>query len=122
MVIDDCNDYCGGIIIWNNEYNFIHHYVAFDSEQKLVRCESSKSNTYGIHPFISDKAWLRLERKGDRIAGYISSDSKDWYICGLADMPMEDSIKVGIYARCPESSTGTYTKFGYFKLYKPSQM
>ncbi|MCD6506790.1 DUF1349 domain-containing protein [Candidatus Poribacteria bacterium] len=71
----------------------------------------------GIHPLDADPVWFRLERRGDRFTGYVSSDGETWYRCGWADIPMEDPIKVGILALCPESPV-TSTRFEYFKVYR----
>jgi len=113
----------GGLLAWQDECNF----TRFDVSSSSVWYEGcvyhganvdSRFIHPGIHPFQADEIWLRLERKGDRFTGYVSSDGENWYRCGWADIPMEDPIQVGIHALCPRSPA-TSTRFEYFRIYRP---
>jgi len=111
----------GGLFVWKDKDNFIR----FDTpetpmwENTIYYGANVNGNFIhpGVHPYDLDKAWLRLERKGDRFTGYVSSDGENWYRCGWTDIPMEDPIKVGIHALCPASPT-TSTRFEYFKIHR----
>jgi regulation of enolase protein 1 (concanavalin A-like superfamily) len=115
----------GGLVIWRDEANF----ARFDVASSNVWYEgciyygvrvAGKFIHPGIHPFESEEAWLRMERKGDRFTGYVSADSENWYRCGWADIPMEDPIQVGIHALCPQAPA-TSTRFEDFRLYRPER-
>jgi len=111
----------GGLLIWHDESNYIR-FETPDFWRDTVYYGAAKSGKFihpGVHPFDAEEVWLRLERKGDRFTGYVSADGENWYRCGWADITMEDPIKVGIYALCPEAPA-TSTLFEYFKIYRPS--
>jgi len=109
----------GGLLVWRDKDNFIRLEVPSSTEwEDTVYYEATVAGKLiypGAHKFETEKAWLRLERKGDRFAGYVSADGENWYRCGWADIPMQDPIQVGIHALCPQSPT-TSTRFEYFKI------
>jgi class 3 adenylate cyclase/regulation of enolase protein 1 (concanavalin A-like superfamily)/tetratricopeptide (TPR) repeat protein len=111
----------GGLLIWKNKDDYIRFEVAGPPYWTDTIYYGANINGKfihpGVHPYQADRVWLRLERKGDRFTGYVSSDGENWYICGWTDIPMEDPIKVGIHALCPESPA-TSTRFEYFKIYR----
>jgi regulation of enolase protein 1 (concanavalin A-like superfamily) len=113
----------GGLLVWKDEGNFIRFEVSSSSVwyEGCVYCGAKiagESYHPGIHPFESEGIWLRLERKGDRFTGYVSSDGENWYRVGWVDMPVEAPIQVGIHALCPQSPA-TSTRFEYFRIYRP---
>lgn len=112
----------GGLLIWQDESNYIRFETpasTFSWEDTIYYGASIPGSFIhpGVHPFNAEEAWLRLGRKGDRFTGYVSADGENWYRCGWADIPMEDPIKVGIHALCPEAPA-TSTRFGHFKIYR----
>jgi len=112
----------GGLVVWKDESCFARIDVASSGVwyEGCVYYQwnmDSKEGYPGVHPFKADEVWLRLERKGDRFTGYVSKDGESWYLCGWADISMEDPIKVGLHALCP-SSPATSTRFEYFKIYR----
>ncbi|MCX5748628.1 MAG: AAA family ATPase [Candidatus Saganbacteria bacterium] len=107
----------GGLLLWNSETNFARFGVDFDYISYKATA-NGKFISPGVHPFKAERVWLRLERKGSRFTGYVSNDGKYWYRCGWADITMNDSIKVGIYASC-FYPPATSTRFEYFKIYRP---
>jgi class 3 adenylate cyclase/tetratricopeptide (TPR) repeat protein/ribosomal protein L40E len=112
----------GGLLAWKDKDSYARFDVAGSSVwyAGCVYYGCSVEGRFihpGVHPFDEDPVWLRLERRGNRFTGYVSSDRESWYCCGWADIPMGDLIKVGIHALCPQSPT-TSTRFEYFKVYK----
>jgi regulation of enolase protein 1 (concanavalin A-like superfamily) len=111
----------GGLFIWKDMNNYIRFEVPNIPYWTNTIYYGANVNGKFIHPGVhyydSKEAWLRLERKGDRFTGYVSSDGENWYRCGWTDIPMEDPIKVGIHALCPGPPT-TSTRFEYFKIYR----
>jgi class 3 adenylate cyclase/tetratricopeptide (TPR) repeat protein/regulation of enolase protein 1 (concanavalin A-like superfamily) len=107
----------GGLLAWSDVDNFLRFELSWGNSVYMGANVSGVFIHPGVHPFEEDAAYLCLERRGNRFAGYISVDSETWYCCGWADIPMDDPIKVGIHALCPESSP-TSTRFEYFKVYR----
>jgi len=111
----------GGLFIWKDKNNYIRLEIPSKGDYEgTVYMGANVSGNFihpGIHSFRDDKAWLRIERRGDRFTGYFSKDGENWYVCGWLDMPVEKTIKVGIHALCPEQPT-TSTRFEYFKIYR----
>jgi regulation of enolase protein 1 (concanavalin A-like superfamily)/tetratricopeptide (TPR) repeat protein len=110
----------GGLFIWKDENNYIRFETPSSNgwENTIYYGANVAGNLIhpGVHFYDKDKAWLRLERKGDHFTGYVSSDGENWYLCGWTDIPMKDAVKVGIHALCPTSPV-TSTRFEYFKIY-----
>jgi hypothetical protein len=109
------------LFVWKDKDNFIRLEVASSTGwEGTVYYGANVAGKFihpGVHPFEVEKAWLRLERQGDRFTGYVSADGEIWCRVGWADIPMEDPIKVGIHALCP-LSPATSTRFEYFKILK----
>jgi len=111
--------------MWENEDNFIRFEMPSSTESYWENTIYMGANVVGrflhscVHSFEVDIAWLRLERKGNRFTGYVSSDGDNWYSCGWVDMNVEDPMNVGIHALCP-ISPATSTKFEYVKIYRPN--
>ncbi|MCX5748629.1 MAG: AAA family ATPase [Candidatus Saganbacteria bacterium] len=114
----------GGLLVWKNEVKCIRLEVPSNDLEEDIVCywasSAGKPIDAGTHPFEAKEAWLRLERKGDRFVGYVSSDGENWYRCGQVDVPMKDPIQLGILACCPRGPT-TSTRFEYFKIYRPDK-
>jgi len=109
----------GGLFVWKDKDNFIRFETPQIPWENTIYYGAKVNGKFihpGVHPYDLDKVWLRLEHKGDRFTGYVSSDGENWYRCGWTDIPMEDPIKVGIHALCP-SLPATSTRFEYFKIY-----
>jgi len=110
----------GGLLIWKDKENYIRLEIPSQNWTDTIYYGANINGRFihpGVHPYQADRVWLRLERKGNRFTGYVSRDGENWYRCGWVDIPMEDPIKVGIHALCPESPA-TSTRFEYFKIYK----
>jgi class 3 adenylate cyclase/regulation of enolase protein 1 (concanavalin A-like superfamily)/energy-coupling factor transporter ATP-binding protein EcfA2 len=114
----------GGLLVWKDKANYIRFEAPSGNlEGDIVYYwanSAGKPIDAGVHPFEAKEAWLRLERKGDRFVGYVSSDGENWYRCGQVDVPMKDPIQLGILACCPRGPT-TSTRFEYFKIYRPDR-
>jgi regulation of enolase protein 1 (concanavalin A-like superfamily)/tetratricopeptide (TPR) repeat protein len=110
----------GGLFVWKDECNFIRFEIPSIPWEGTVYYGANVAGKFihpGVHAFEAEKAWLRLERQGDRFTGYVSADRESWCRVGWADISMEDPIKVGIHALCPQSPA-TSTRFEYFKIWK----
>jgi predicted ATPase/class 3 adenylate cyclase/regulation of enolase protein 1 (concanavalin A-like superfamily) len=112
----------GGLLIWQDKSNYIRFETPASTFgwEDTVYYEASISGKFihpGVHPFDAEEVWLRLERRGDLFTGYVSADGENWYRCGWVDIPMEDPIKVGIHALCPQAPT-TSTRFEYFRIHR----
>jgi regulation of enolase protein 1 (concanavalin A-like superfamily) len=108
----------GGLFVWKDECNFIRFEIPSIPWEGTVYYGANVAEKFihpGVHAFEAEKVWLRLERQENRFTGYVSSDGENWYRVGWADIPMEDPIKVGIHALCPQSPA-TSTRFEYFKI------
>jgi hypothetical protein len=108
------------LFVWKDKDNFIRFETPQIPWENTIYYGANVNGNFihpGVHYYDSKETWLRLERKGDRFTGYASSDGKNWYRCGYTDIPMEDPIKVGIHALCP-NSPATSTRFEYFKIYR----
>lgn len=116
----------GGVLIWKDEENYIRFERGMHGkdEIRLLGNVQSERAHFGRGMLTSDILYLRLERIGDRISAYCSSNGENWMTCGEVDFSAEDPIQVGIHAIGSVGLRGAYmdtaTRFDYFKVLRKS--
>jgi hypothetical protein len=80
---------------------------------------------FGRGMLVSDIIYMRIERIGDTLSAYCSSDGDNWFTCGEVNFPAEGPIQIGINAIGGLGSLGgsvpTAIRFDYFRvLRKPA--
>ncbi|MBI1983668.1 MAG: DUF1349 domain-containing protein [Acidobacteria bacterium] len=58
---------------------------------------------------------LRLERRGDLVEVHTTLDGREWPLLRQANLPLEDPVKVGIFAACPIKE-GFRVRFDYLRI------
>jgi class 3 adenylate cyclase/tetratricopeptide (TPR) repeat protein/regulation of enolase protein 1 (concanavalin A-like superfamily) len=112
----------GGILIWKDQENFIRFErgMHFENEIRFAGSVRDEYVTLGRGMLASDVLYLRLERMGDRLSAYCSSDGSNWFICGQVKFPIEDPIQVGVHAIGGTGFRGgsmdTATRVDYFRV------
>ena len=74
----------------------------------------------------SRRVFLRLERSGDRVNAFCSTDGEDWFTVGHVAFPVADPIQVGLHAIGDIDRTiyhgaypdGTAIRFESFRLWE----
>jgi len=109
----------GGLLVWKDEANYIRFEMPSSSIwEGEVHFEANVQGDYriiGRGQIEANLLTFRLERQGSRFSAYCSVDGENWLTCGWVDIPMEDPIKVGFHALCPQSPA-TSSRFEYFKI------
>jgi len=54
-------------------------------------------NDAGSVPYTPGQAWLKLQRSGDTVTGYVSSDGQVWTEVGSATVGFEDDVLIGMF-------------------------
>jgi len=98
-----CN--CGGLLVWVDDRNYIRleraamnrndrvlGLVVFESREDGTRAEGH--NKGGTDP--RQDLWLRLERHGNAISGFLSRDGKDWEELQPMDVDWPSRLRVGV--------------------------
>jgi len=115
----------GGLLVWKDERNFLRFDRGMHGRYEINLASLIQDEwTYSSRGMLmSDIAYLRLERIGDRFSAYCSSDSINWLTCGDVIFPAEDPIQIGIHTvgtfeivGLMYTGTMTATKFDYFKV------
>jgi regulation of enolase protein 1 (concanavalin A-like superfamily) len=97
----------GGLVLWQDDQNYLrldrgatgHGDLYFggslDNQDVLVgrgRLPIDDLETW------SGRVWLRLERAGERVSAYCSTDGSQWFTVGSATMPTQGPIQIGVHA------------------------
>jgi len=64
--------------------------------------------------------WLRLSRTGERVTGYVSSDSETWEFVGDAVISLKDSVLVGAAVTSRNAELRTQAHFADYLISKAS--
>ena len=55
-----------------------------------------------------DQVWLKLIRKGNTYSMHWSIDGKDYKMARISNMPVADSVKIGIEVQCPVGESAVH--------------
>ncbi len=112
----------GGIVVWNNSDNFIRlERFAISRNQKVgafvlfVEREAGYQGADHNEGYPGGDCYLRMERKGSRIAGAISVDGAKWKALKPIDTLWPSRLVVGLSAT-NSSSEPLAVRFEEFKL------
>lgn len=112
----------GGIIVWNNSDNFIRlERFAIVRNKKVgtfivfLEREAGYQGAEHNQGYAGGDCYLRMERKGSRITGSISTDGTAWKELKPIDTLWPAQLKVGLAAANSNSEPLT-VKFEEFKL------
>ena len=112
----------GGLLIWKDKDNYIRFERGTHGENEIHLSGSieGEGDLFGRGMLASDILYLRLERIGDRISTYCSSDGENWMTCGEVSFPAGNPIQVGVHAIGSVGFRGgnmhTATRFDYFRV------
>ena len=112
----------GGLLVWKDQGNYIRFERGMHGKDKISLSGNvdGKYDCFGRGMLASEALYLRLERIGDRISAYCSSDGENWLTCGEVNFPTEDPIQVGIHAIGRGGRRGedmnTATRFEHFRM------
>lgn len=124
----------GGFVIWKDESNYIcfergHLGINKSTSEKYGKDEiglfgsvDGDFDHFGRGMLASDIIYMRIERMGDSISTYCSSDGENWLTCGEVSFPSENPIQVGVCAKgnyALWNMGDTAIRFDYFKVLKP---
>ena len=122
----------GGLIVWKGPHAFVRleKTSAPHAFRGDVRLERHVNRVYSLvgrgTGLIGVSAshnrgralFLRLERTGNLLSGFASSDGASWQSCGKTHVSMGDPVQVGLHALCPGNIPPTLTRFEYFRVSK----
>jgi tetratricopeptide (TPR) repeat protein len=120
----------GGLLLWKDQENFLRlergakgkHEITFEG------CVADEHYQFGRGRLVSDRVFLRLERRGPRVDAFCSADGEEWFTAGHVEFPVEDPMEVGLHALgaidrliYPDAyPEGTAIRFESFQLGAPS--
>jgi hypothetical protein len=104
----------GGLLLWQDKENYLAFGPAMVNERRVVfgfagrlanehvpigrgRLPLEESARQETGESLS-RVFLRLERAGDRVDAFCSTDGENWFTAGYAVFPAEDPVQVGVYA------------------------
>ncbi|HTU22837.1 MAG TPA: trypsin-like peptidase domain-containing protein [Gemmataceae bacterium] len=95
----------GGILLWNDSANFIRLERAamrrgnrITSTVAFEEWEGGYSGASHTQTYRQGDCYLRLERRGSRILGAVSSDGRSWKVLKPIDTVWRSKLKVGLMA------------------------
>ena len=95
----------GGILLWSDEGNYVRfERAAFNRDGKITTYaafESRINGRAGGAPAldIPDKdAYLRLERRGNQLRAFVSTDGESWRLQQNIDIDLPPKVQVGVVA------------------------
>jgi tetratricopeptide (TPR) repeat protein len=92
----------GGILLWKDEENYIRldRGVFGEHQVTFMGCVDNADVVIGRGRLYenSERVYLRLERRGDRVNAFCSADGEQWFTAGHAAFPVEDPVQVGVHA------------------------
>lgn len=95
----------GGLVVWRDSDNYIRlERGAIVRKEKLgtfATFEEREGGSRGAQhngTLAPGPVWLRLERRGSRVAGFTSKDGRQWTALRPIDTVWPDEIKVGLVA------------------------
>jgi RNA polymerase sigma factor (sigma-70 family) len=113
-----------GLVLMNGDQTYIRlERAAFRSDEVKTYTnwelrEDGKWVLVGdadVKPLKDRDTWLRLERKGDLICGFVSQDGKEWHQLKALEVKLPAKVKVGVAAGT--TSTETFKpRFDLFQL------
>ncbi|MBM3212383.1 tetratricopeptide repeat protein, partial [Candidatus Poribacteria bacterium] len=112
----------GGLLIWKDKDNFIRFERGMNGSNEIGLSGNinGKWDHFGRGMLVTDIIYMRIERIGDTLSAYCSSDSENWLTCGEVSFPVDDPIQVGIHAIGSVGNRGgnmaTTTRFDYFRV------
>jgi regulation of enolase protein 1 (concanavalin A-like superfamily) len=68
------------------------HEVSFEG------CLNKKDLVIGRGRLPAERVFLRLERLGSGVNALCSADGSEWFTVGWVELPVEDPVRVGMYA------------------------
>jgi tetratricopeptide (TPR) repeat protein/regulation of enolase protein 1 (concanavalin A-like superfamily) len=120
----------GGLLLWVDECN----YLTLDRGRRSAN-EISFQGCVDNQDFIigrgqlqiddHDEIYLRIDRSGEHVNAYCSSDGQDWFTVGYCRFPNQDQVQVGLFANgkipreiyCGSFPNGTAIRFQKFWLW-----
>ena len=113
----------GGLLVWKDKDNYIRFERGMHGKNEigLFGNINGEWSYLGRGMLVSDIIYMRIERIGDILSTYCSSDGVNWLTCGEVSFPAGDPIQVGIHAIGYNdwwrgSKADTATRFDYFRV------
>ena len=117
----------GGILLWKDDKNFLRldRGTRGRYEVSFTGCIDNRDVIIGRGRLSSERAFLRLERIGNRVNALCSADGAEWLTVGYVDFPIEGPVEVGLHAIGAIERTiyhgaypdGTAIRFASFQLW-----
>jgi regulation of enolase protein 1 (concanavalin A-like superfamily) len=99
-----------GLLVWKDVFNYVRldqcpcglHGGDMDGDMHLEGCVVGAYGIFGRGHLRGQRSargcYLRLERTGDCLAALCSTDGVRWLTCGHVDFPVQDPLRVGVWA------------------------
>jgi regulation of enolase protein 1 (concanavalin A-like superfamily) len=90
----------GGLVLWRNGRNYLRlDRGAMGSGQLMFSgCIGNRHTIIGRGRLGPGRIVLRLERRGAAVRALCSADGERWSTAGQAELPVEDTLEVGLFA------------------------
>ncbi|MCH7719743.1 MAG: hypothetical protein IH988_01965 [Planctomycetes bacterium] len=117
----------GGILLWKDKQNYLRLDKGTRGKHEInfAGCINNEDIIIGRGRLVSEKAYLRLERVGNRVFALCSADGEEWFTAGNVEFVVDDPVEIGLHAIGMIDRTiyhgaypdGTATVFRDFKLW-----
>ncbi|MCE7985225.1 MAG: hypothetical protein DYG89_28975 [Caldilinea sp. CFX5] len=89
----------GGLLLWQDKWHFLRldWGTRGQAEVALQGCVARKEIVIGRGRLPGDSIYLRLERTGDHMRGFCSSDGATWFSVGQLDFIATAPVQIGLF-------------------------
>ena len=89
----------GGLLLWQDKWHFLRldWGTRGQAEVALQGCVARREIVIGRGRLPGDAIYLRLERTGDHLRGFCSSDGATWFSVGEADFVVTAPVQLGLF-------------------------
>jgi regulation of enolase protein 1 (concanavalin A-like superfamily) len=101
LAVDD-RPAIGGLLLWRDGKNYVRvEWGRYGRREVLFEgCVANMDADYGCGclPIETQRVFLRLARRGERVDALCSADGETWWSVGHAAFPVDDPVQIGLCA------------------------
>ena len=89
----------GGLLLWKDRKNYLYlERCKFGRREVALKgCLENKDLIFGRGRLVSERLYLRLERRDDTVRSLCSADGTEWFTLGEVEFPVGDPVQAGLF-------------------------